>query len=355
MGVAHSVESFGAYALTNDFEYKDEGIPFLRCVNIKRGFVSFADCLYIDEAANRLLQKSSVVPDTVLLTMSGSVGNAAVALPTWKYPINSNQDIAKIRTRDVDPYYLTAFFGSRFGQQQMERLPVGSVQQHIFLWMIEGMLVARLSDDIERRISSLVRGAYAERENASKAMHQSEETLSAALGVANWAPPEPLAYTASSKKALAAGRLDSQFFAPRIQELTSRLGHKGYKIGDVAPARHERFDPSLPGAFDYIEIGDLDGDGTASSTRIDRAEAPSRATWHVRHADVITSTVRPVRRLSALIEASQDGYVASSGFVVLHPEHVAPQLLLTYLRLPIFCELMDLHTSASIQLALCRD
>lgn len=64
--------------------------------------------------------------------------------------------------------------------------------------------------------------------------------------------------------------------------------------------------------------------------------------------DVITSTVRPVRRLSAAIDASQDGHVCSSGFVVLQPRAIASDVLLTYLRLPPICALMDLHTSASM-------
>jgi len=33
---------------------------------------------------------------------------------------------------------------------------------------------------------------------------------------------------------------------------------------------------------------------------------------------------------------------------VLEPKTIAPEVLLTYLRLPIICELMDLHTSASL-------
>jgi len=36
-------------------------------------------------------------------------------------------------------------------------------------------------------------------------------------------------------------------------------------------------------------------------------EAPSRATWIVQHADVITSTVRPIRCLTGLIEPEQAG------------------------------------------------
>jgi len=45
---------------------------------------------------------------------------------------------------------------------------------------------------------------------------------------------------------------------------------------------------------------------------------------------------------------NQDGFISSSGFVVLKPVSVSSELLLTYLRLPIVCELLDLHTSASM-------
>src|SRR5204862_7159192 len=77
-------------------------------------------------------------------------------------------------------------------------------------------------------------------------------------------------------------------------------------------------------------------------------DAPSGATWYVHSGDVITSTVRPIRRLSALSSDDQNDSVASSGFVVLDPRDVPAEVLLTYLRLPAFCELMDLHTSASM-------
>lgn len=97
-----------------------------------------------------------------------------------------------------------------------------------------------------------------------------------------------------------------------------------------------------------IEIGGLDADGTAQADEVLHREAPSRATQHVRAGDVITSTVRPIRRLSALIAPEQNRFVCSSGFVVLQPQAISPEVLLTYLRLPAVCELMDLHTSATM-------
>ena len=84
----------------------------------------------------------------------------------------------------------------------------------------------------------------------------------------------------------------------------------------------------------------------------DVADAPSRAAWVVKPGDIITSTVRPIRRLSALIRNNQDGCVCSSGFAVLTPKTgvngIEPEVLLTYLRLPVICEILDLYTTASM-------
>ena len=127
------------------------------------------------------------------------------------------------------------------------------------------------------------------------------------------------------------------------------LGRDGLTLGDVAPARHEIFKPSeASSTFSYIEIGDMRNDGTVDATELATTDAPSRATQHVRKGDVLTSTVRPIRRLSAVVGPTQDGAVCSSGFVVLNPTKVSSSTLVTYLRLPLICELMDLHTSASL-------
>ena len=179
-------------------------------------------------------------------------------------------------------------------------------------------------------------------------MKSAEGELLKALDLDDWQAPNPLTYIRSSQDAFSAGRLDAEFFTPRVRDMLARLGCDGLTIQHVAPARKERFTPADSGDFHYIEIGGLGADGTAQAECLPQREAPSRATQHVRAGDVITSTVRPIRRLSAAIDGSQDGYVCSSGFVVLQPRVISSDVLLTYLRLPAVCTLMDLHTSASM-------
>ncbi|MCC6321173.1 MAG: hypothetical protein IT438_07030 [Phycisphaerales bacterium] len=55
----------------------------------------------------------------------------------------------------------------------------------------------------------------------------------------------------------------------------------------------------------------------------------------------------------------QDGCVCSSGFAVLSPrggaDGIEPEVLLTYLRLPVICEVLDLHCTASMYPAIPED
>lgn len=227
--IASDVRSFGAYALTNEFEYQDEGIPFLRGKNFAGDFIDFSDVLRISPEAHTLLHKSEVTPGMVLLSMSGSVGSVAVALDTWEYPINSNQDIAKIVPTSVCPFYLAAFLSSSFGQTQVNRLPVGSVQQHIFLWMIERISVPRFAIALEEKVASAAKAAYERNEAVGQLFAQAEKTLLEALGLTDWTPPEPVAYQQTLSTLQRTKRMDAEHFDPRHLYAEEVIAGRSYK------------------------------------------------------------------------------------------------------------------------------
>lgn len=247
------------------------------------------------------------------------------------------------------PEMLVAFLSSRFGSADVKRRSRQSINQtNVNPEEVKEIPVPLLDFRIQHWIAEKFGAAHSLHLAASERLVAAEQALLAALGLADWTPPEPLAYTASAKDVFASGRFDARFFAPRIQALLDLLAVDGRTVADVADPRREKFRPNASAAFDYIEISDLDGAGATSSTRLASVDAPSRATWHVRSGDIITSSVRPIRRLSAQIAPDQDGFVCSSGFVVVTPRDIAPEVLLTYLRLPVICELLDLYASASM-------
>lgn len=204
-----------------------------------------------------------------------------------------------------------------------------------------------LSELVEQGIHSIAhsRELYAE----------AETLLLDALGLNDLDAAHDIAYERNFQEVARAGRFDAQYFSPRAQRAMEIMGRSGQTLGGVAPLAKRQFKPQSGEAFHYIEIGDLSGDGRAEASPVFGEDAASRAQWIVRPRDVITSTVRPIRRLSALIEPHQDDFVCSSGFAVLEPSDVEPELLLVYLRAPIVSEILDLHTTATMYPAIATD
>ncbi|WP_370206941.1 hypothetical protein [Pararhodobacter marinus] len=340
----------GIFDIKSDtYTEQGEGIPFVRISDLKDGMIRESSTAWISEEAHKLEFKTALKQRDIVLSKTAYPAAALVTL----LECNVSQDTIAVKLSETgltefDPEFIVAFLNSSLGMAMMEAEFQGNVQEHLALSDARRLTIPKLSGAFQAEIRKLFEGAISQRATATNLQSQAEAELYAGLGLAGWTPPLPLTYTARAGSVAKAGRIDAEYHAPRIRELIDLLGRSGLTIGDIAPSRREKFDPSLSGSFSYIEIGNLPGDGTAESIVLDRSEAPSRATWHVHTGDVITSTVRPIRRLSALIEAHQDGDVCSSGFVVLQPAGVRSEVLLTYLRLPIFCELMDLHTSASM-------
>lgn len=356
----HRLSSISAVRLGDVANITDgihESLPFvehgpvkvLSAKHPKDNFITCTDFETISQAYNDRNPRTALCEGDVLLTTVGTIGNAAVVTPDI-LPANSDRHIGIIRLKNdaPSPYFVSTCLVSRYGRLQSVRETTGNVQPNLFISKIGQLLLPRFSSTFEATIASITQRGYVVRKQAEETFEQAEQTLLHALGLKNWQPPEPLTYTRRASDAFTAGRLDSDYFAPRVLQLLQKLGEAGLTIGSVAPARHERFTSGRSGDFDYIEIGNIRADGTVEAERLPQSEAPSRATQYVRAGDVLTSSVRPIRRLSALATPEQDGFVCSSGFVVLQPREVPAEMLLTYLRLPPVCELMDLHTSASL-------
>jgi type I restriction enzyme, S subunit len=336
--IQHPVEITRAYA--------ESGYRMLLAQEVRCNQIVLGEGSYLDNPNAQFVKRNKLELGDVVLTRTGAnFGQCAPVL--FDDELFACADLLIIRKGAIPAGYLSTFLNTWQGRLLLDRGAYGAAQPHIAPTYLKNLPIPIFSNLIEP-ISKLVEKSAATRKKGVELLNDAEKYLLSALSLDSWTPPAPLSYVRSSSDAFSSGRLDSQYFAPRVRELMKRLGQNGLCIRDVAPARQERFKPSDSGMFDYIEIGGLGSDGTATAEALEQKEAPSRATQFVRTGDVITSTVRPIRRLSALVAEEQDGNVCSSGFVVLNPQKISSEVLLTYLRLPLFCELMDLHTSATM-------
>ncbi len=261
-GVA--LRSFGAYSLNNNVTYLDEGIPFIRGVNMKQGYISFNNMIFISNEANSLLWKSEIKPEMVLLSMSGTVGDVAIASKYWDYPINSNQDIAKIDTKGgLNPYYLYVFLLTKYGQNYLVREARGSVQQHVFLSQIEQFDIPRLSKEFVITIQHLIEKIEATQKASEISYDNAENLLLKELGIKDYLPSTQNVNVKYFKDSfLATGRLDAEYYQPKYDDLFSLLdSYSGglTTIGNLASdilngAEVREYQPE---GVAYLRVGDL--------------------------------------------------------------------------------------------------
>ncbi len=328
-----------------------DGVPYYRGSDIYNLFIEkAADPMRIARATFELPQmaRSRLKKGDVLMSIVGAIiGN--VSLVSEDNYASCSCKLAILRPHSIRAEFLSVFLSSYFGQVQIQKFKRGAAQTGLILEDFDQLQVPSLSETFESKIVAAVNAAYLATHTADATRIDAEKLLLVTLGIANFSPPSEMSNVKTFSQSFGkTGRLDAEYFQPKYDRLLATLSRDGMTIGDVAPVRHDRFQNPGVGNFEYIEIGGMRGDGTVAAETVACTDAPSRASQLVRRGDIVTSTVRPIRRLSAVISQDQDDYICSSGFVVLQPKHIAAEVLLVYLRLTAICELMDLHTSASL-------
>ncbi len=224
--IAKSVVNFGAYSLCNYIVWQDKGVPYINVGDVKDGYIDFSNIKYIDEKVNEILKKSQVQEGQIILTMAGSIGNVAVAHNVSE-AINSNQATAKIALKNShSPYYVTAFLLSKYGQAQIKREIISSVQPNIFLWQIKNFKIPLAPLNKQLEIERNYKQFLIELENSKKCYQQAEELLLKELGLEDFKTKQKLFSIVNLSDCQKANRIDAEYFQSKfrkIHEILSRI------------------------------------------------------------------------------------------------------------------------------------
>ena len=263
--ISKSIISFGAYSLTSHIEWQESGVPYINVGDIHDGYINFSNVKHISEKVNEILKKSKVDNGQVLLTMAGTIGNAAVAYNLSK-SANANQAIAKITPIDnVSPYYLAAFLNSKYGLLQTQREIVSSVQANIFLGPIKKFKIPIFDKKITQEIENKYKDFLEKLENSKSFYAQAENLLLEESGLKNFDEEENLEaeqarYGAGLSSIVnlseikLAKRMDAEYFQGKYERLIENVKKQNGKLlGDLVSIK-KGFEP---GSEEYREEGKL--------------------------------------------------------------------------------------------------
>ena len=159
--------------------------------------------------------------------------------------------------------------------------------------------------------------------------------------MADWTPPEPLSYTARFSDAVAAGRIDAQYFMPAKESVRRSLAAMpGRTLGDCVDSIRDMFAPELAPAMIQVRNYDV---SEALVSLLDPEKKPSFAaeigsTKKIfKDGDVAISRLGAYLKEIAVVRTHDDiPSVGSTEFIVLRPKKeqrgLLPETLMVFLR-----------------------
>ncbi|NLF85215.1 MAG: hypothetical protein GX571_03825, partial [Lentisphaerae bacterium] len=215
---------------------EDGGMWFFRAQNLRPLRVDETDKVFISEADAAKLAKNRLKERDVVMTRTGA-NRGDCALFASPDPAIASSHTFIIRSQHWSPAFLVAFFNSMYGKAQVDRGVYGAAQPEIAPYFLRNIWIPKVSDHFQQEIALALENAENNRRKSLYSVAEAEQSLLCALDLEDWRPPEPLTYTRRASDVFAAGRMDADYFAPRVDGLLKRLSRGGQTVGDVAPAR----------------------------------------------------------------------------------------------------------------------
>jgi type I restriction enzyme M protein len=338
--MADLITSISGGATPLGAEYPDEGVPFLRVQNILPGYLNLNDVVYISEAIHDgQLERSKLLPGDVVLTITGSYGNAAY-VPLTLGEANINQHSVRMALRpDILPEYITAFLNCRFGRLQSDMKITGITRPALDYGAIRTFLVPILPPHLQEEVRSIMHKAEQQRQRAKDIYAEAENLLLHELGLDTLDLSHELTYERDFKEVAAADRFDAQYFHPEKQHVLEQLAKlPGKPVSYHFESINETLAPPATETGEHIQNYDLD-----DALRFfldDIRPMPSHELGSMKkrfkRGDVVVSRLRSYLKEIAVAETSlESNCVGSSEFIVLRStetKQLSPELLVVYLR-----------------------
>lgn len=144
-------------------EYFDENgtVPFLRGINVKEYLISSDNMVYINESSNRILSKSQVHTDDILIVRDGSIGTSCV-VPAEFDGANVVSMVIATPSISCDSRFICYSLNFDVGKTQFTLTKIGSALTHTSVSAVSDIIVAVPSCAEQKEIADYLDAKCAE-------------------------------------------------------------------------------------------------------------------------------------------------------------------------------------------------
>lgn len=273
-----------------------------------------------------LFTKGGAIDRSGYVTKAGAVSRDLIFLNTSVLP-------------EHDRLALFAYFQTALFRRLLTRSSSQTAQPHLTITLVRQLPFFQSSSLFSAPLADTILAAYRQVEAAKDQLDNASGVLLDALGLADWTPPEPLAYAAKASNALAAGRLDAQYFMPAKAQVKRALAAlPGMQLLDRFNSIREQWVPDRAPPTMQVRNYDVTD---ALVPLLDAEKEPSFAAdigsmkKVLRDGDLAVSRLRAYLKEIAVVRTGDAiPSVGSSEFIVLRPKgaEISPETLMVFLR-----------------------
>ena len=239
--------SFTVNNYTNEQTYR-----YIRGKDVKPLTLMDDDNVYMPEEDYHRLSKYALQKDDILVSVVGTLGNAAIVTKEVLPAIFSCKSTV-LRPNGINAAYLLTYINTKYGKELLTRKERGAIQKGLNLDDLKTLLIYRPSWIFQDRIGTLFDESLRKLDRAKQIYQQAEALLLKAIGLQDFTPSQENTNVKSFQDSfLSSGRLDAEYYQPKYEEVMHHIANQNHKrLGDIVAIKKS----IEPGSSQYADEG----------------------------------------------------------------------------------------------------
>lgn len=303
-------------------DHDPTGVPLIKARDLTGNVLTPRPEFRITPAKHAEYGRTEFAGGEILMTLVGTVGQCAIVPPEMK-GWNSARAVAVIRLADAtDAAFVRLCLISKQLQFLMNAWANTTVQATLNLKEIR-QLPLPWPPKHERDAIANILGSLDDKIELNRRMNETLEGIARALFKSWFVDFDPVRAKMDGRQPYNLPIDTADLFPDSFEHVDGELIPSGWtlqKLGDVIRINDRSIRKGeVSGEIQYIDIASVSVGRCDGPSRMDFADAPSRARRRVNHGDTIWSCVRPNRRSFYYVHSPPENLLVSTGFAVLSP------------------------------------
>jgi len=258
---------FGSAFTVDNYIGKKE-YRYIRGKDVKPLILLDNDNVYLPEKDYIRLSKYALKENDILITVVGTIGNAAI-ISKKDIPSIFSCKSTVLRPFSINPKYLVVYLNTRYGKDLLLRKERGAIQKGLNLDDLKTLDIFIPNQSFQDKIESIYNNSLKKLELSKSSYCKTEELLLETIDLINYKSSKKGTNIKTLKQSfLSTGRLDAEYYLPKYEEIITKVKKQPYEeLGNlvnikksIEPGSDVYSDTGLP----FIRVADYNKFGLST-------------------------------------------------------------------------------------------